>query len=203
MSRNINFLRHDVEANCLRFIDLMAAEGHPVLVTCTTRTDAEQLQLYQEGRSNAKTPSFHSEAAGLAFDICKNVKGQEYSDNAFWEAAGRIGKAMGFTWGGDWKSIVDKPHFQWDDHGKFTSSMILAGKYPPPMPRFEEEEMTEAEVIEIIRKYEAQKAKEPLPAWAKKEMDEAIKLGITDGSNPCALIPRYQAAIMALRAIRK
>ena len=136
MSRNINFLRHDVEANCLRFIDLMAAEGHPVLVTCTTRTDAEQLQLYQEGRSNAKTPSFHSEAAGLAFDICKNVKGQEYSDNAFWEAAGRIGKAMGFTWGGDWKSIVDKPHFQWDDGGKYTSTMIQ-DQLPPPMPLFE------------------------------------------------------------------
>jgi hypothetical protein len=139
MSRNINFLRHDVEANCLRFIDLMAAEGHPVLVTCTTRTDAEQLQLYQEGRSNAKTPSFHSEAAGLAFDICKNVKGQEYSDNAFWEAAGRIGKAMGFTWGGDWKSIVDKPHFQWDDGGVYTSTMIRSGQLPPPMPLFEKE----------------------------------------------------------------
>ena len=63
--------------------------------------------------------------------------------------------------------------------------------------------MTKDDVLKIIREYEEQKAKEPLPAWAKKELDEAIKLGITDGSNPCAPIPRYQAAIMALRAMRK
>ena len=32
---------------------------------------------------------------------------------------------------------------------------------------------------------------------------EAVKAGITDGTNPCGLIPRYQAAIMALRASKK
>lgn len=41
----------------------------------------------------------------------------------------------------------------------------------------------------------------PAPSWAKKELDEAIKMGITDGTNPCSLIPRYQAAIMAKRAV--
>ena len=46
-------------------------------------------------------------------------------------------------------------------------------------------------------------AKEPLPEWAKSEMEQAVKLGITDGSNPNVLIPRYQAAIMAKRAYEK
>lgn len=136
MSRYIHFLRHDVEQNCLKFIDFMAAEGFPVLVTETTRTDAEQYQYYLNGYSNAKTPSFHAEHAGLAFDICKNVPGHEYDDPIFWEAAGRIGKVMGFTWGGDWKSLVDKPHFQWDAGGRYTGDMIRSGKYPPPMPLF-------------------------------------------------------------------
>ena len=135
MSRYIHYLRHDVEQNCLKFIDLMAMEGFPVLVTETTRTDAEQYQHYLKGASQAKTPSFHAEHAGLAFDVCKNVKGQEYSDERFWEAAGRIGKAMGFTWGGDW-AFVDKPHFQWDNRGKFTGTMIRNKQYPPTMPLF-------------------------------------------------------------------
>ena len=137
MSRNINFLRHDVERNCLKLIEMAKADGYPVLVTCTTRTDAEQLEAFNSGHSNAKTPSFHAEHAGLAFDICKNVKGQEYSDNNFWDYVSKLGKAMGFTWGGDWKTLVDKPHFQWDEHGKYTSTMIRNKQYPPAMPLYE------------------------------------------------------------------
>lgn len=137
MSRNINFLRYDVEANFYIHKAFIEAEGYPVLCVETTRTDAEQLRYYNEGKSNAKTPSFHSEHAGLAYDICLNVVGREYSDVEFWESAGRIGKAVGFTWGGDWKSLVDKPHFQWDAHGKYTGAMVRSKQYPPPMPPFD------------------------------------------------------------------
>ena len=42
-----------------------------------------------------------------------------------------------------------------------------------------------------------------LPDWANKEMEEAKAMGITDGTNPMQLIPRYQAAIMAKRAKSK
>jgi len=42
-------------------------------------------------------------------------------------------------------------------------------------------------------------SKQPVPDWAQKELEEAVKLGITDGKEPMALIPRYQAAIMAKR----
>ena len=136
MSRYIHYLRYGVEQNCLKFIDLMKAEGFSVLITETTRTDAEQYQHYLNGASQAKTPSFHAEHSGLAFDACKNVKGQEYSDERFWEAAGRIGKAMGFTWGGDWTGFIDKPHFQWDAHGQYTGDMIRAKNYPPDMPLY-------------------------------------------------------------------
>ena len=210
-SRDINLLRRDVAANCRKLIELAAKEGYKVLVTNTVRDDEYQAYLYAQGRTrpgsiitNSKVPTFHSVKAGLAFDVCQNIKGREYNDEGFWQIVGSIGKEIGFTWGGDWKSIVDKPHFQWDAGGKYTSSMILAGKYPPTMPLYVEGEIvTKEQVLQIIREYEAQKAKEPLPEWARKEFDEAIKAGITDGSNPCALIPRYQAAIMALRAMRK
>lgn len=41
----------------------------------------------------------------------------------------------------------------------------------------------------------------PVPEWARQELAEAKALGITDGQNPARLISRYQAAIMARRAL--
>ena len=146
-SRDISLLRSDVAANCRIFVALCKNAGYPVLVTNTVRDAEYQEYLYAQGRTrpgnivtNGKRPTFHSDKAGLAFDICKNVKGQEYSDAAFWRGVSAIGKKMGFTWGGDWRSFPDKPHFQWDAHGKYTSSMILAGKVPPTMPLYEKED---------------------------------------------------------------
>jgi hypothetical protein len=55
---------------------------------------------------------------------------------------------------------------------------------------------------EIYNALQAYLAKQPLPEWAKAEIEEAKALGITDGKNPMQLIPRYQAAIMAKRALK-
>ena len=60
--------------------------------------------------------------------------------------------------------------------------------------------MTGEEIYKELQQYLAD---QKLPDWAKKEMEEAKSLGITDGSNPMQLIPRYQAAIMAKRAKSK
>jgi hypothetical protein len=137
-SRDISLLRSDVAANCKTFIQLCADAGYSVLVTGTVRDAEFQAQCYAKGTANTKVPSFHGVKAGLAFDICQNVKGKEY-DSAFFAAVGRIGQQMGFEWGGSWK-FTDKPHFQWSDGGKYTSSMIIAGKYPPTMPLYQTEE---------------------------------------------------------------
>ena len=56
---------------------------------------------------------------------------------------------------------------------------------------------------EIYNKLQEYLGKQPLPSWAKAELEEAKALGITDGKNPMQLIPRYQAAIMAKRAVKK
>lgn len=45
-------------------------------------------------------------------------------------------------------------------------------------------------------------ATQKVPKWAEEELQEAIDRGITDGTNPTRLIPRYQAAILALRAAK-
>ena len=56
---------------------------------------------------------------------------------------------------------------------------------------------------EIYKELTAYTASLPLPEWAKEELEEAVAMGITDGTDPMGLIPRYQAAIMAKRAVQK
>ena len=159
-SRDIDKLRADVAANCRVFLDRCKAEGLPVLVTQTVRDAEYQASLYAQGRTkpgsivtNQKTPSFHSDKAGLAFDICKNVKGHEYDDLAFFNRCGEIGKKIGFSWGGDWTSLPDKPHFQWDAGGKYTAAMVRAGKLPPSMPVYKEVQkaMTKDEAKRVLK----------------------------------------------------
>ncbi len=65
--------------------------------------------------------------------------------------------------------------------------------------RPKEDSMTGEEIYKALSAYLAGQA---VPAWAKAELEEARAAGITDGSNPMQLIPRYQAALMALRAAR-
>ena len=159
-SRDISLLRADVAANCRLFVEECKKQGLPVLVTETVRDLEYQASLYAKGRTapgsivtNQKTPSFHSDKAGLAFDICKNVKGHEYDDLAFFNRCGEIGKKIGFSWGGDWLSLQDKPHFQWDNHGTYTAAMVRAGKLPPSMPVYKEVQkaMTKDEAKRVLK----------------------------------------------------
>lgn len=80
-----------------------------------------------------------------------------------------------------------------------TRDKTLVTAYIRPYDFEEDENMTGEEIYNKLDEYcKGQK----LPKWAEKELKEAVAMGITDGKNPCALIPRYQAAIMALRAIK-
>ncbi len=63
----------------------------------------------------------------------------------------------------------------------------------------EDAEMTDQQIYEAVQRYADTL---PVPDWARDELDEAIDLGITDGSRPTQLVPRYQAAILAKRAVR-
>ena len=197
-SRDIADLRADVRANCIIFIDLCKEAGLPVLITETVRDDEYQRYLAANGYASktATRPTFHSVKAGLAFDICKNVKGHEYDDLSFFDRCGQIAKQVGFSWGGDWKSFPDKPHIQWDAHGKYTGSMILAGKYPPEM----EEYMDQATFNKMADAYLAQLRTKTVSTWAKDDWEKAKKDKITDGTAPQGLITRQEVVTMINRA---
>ena len=58
--------------------------------------------------------------------------------------------------------------------------------------------MTGKEIYDALNEYLAGL---PVPEWAVKELRDAKEAGITDGSDPMGLALRYQAAIMAKRAM--
>jgi len=92
------------------------------------RTFQEQQDIYDQGRvkpgkvvTNAKPgTSFHN--YGLAIDICFLFKQSDgtykYDDEKSWLTGPNhkkvvdLLKSKGFTWGGDFKTITDKPHFE-------------------------------------------------------------------------------------------
>ena len=179
-SRDIDLLRGDVAANCRRWLDQCAEAGLDVLITNTVRDREYQEYLYAQGRTrpgsivtNGRVPTFHADTAGLAFDFCKNVKGHEYDDNAFFHKAAAIAKGMGFSWGGDWKSFPDMPHIQWDNGGEWTSAMIRAGKLPPEMPTVDKKRQEE----DNIRYNTVQEC----PGWAQKTIQKLINAGYLSG----------------------
>jgi len=63
----------------------------------------------------------------------------------------------------------------------------------------EDETMTGEEIYLALQEYVSGRK---MPDWAQAELAQAVSAGITDGSEPMALIPRYQAAIMALRGAK-
>ena len=161
-SRDLDYLRSDVRANCETFLTLCKSEGLDVLVTETVRDEDYQRDLAAKGYASktATVPTFHACGAGLAFDICKNVKGHEYDDADFFAKCAAIGKKIGFSWGGDWTSFVDRTHFQWDAGGKYTSSMLMKGAFPPNMPLYqtrpvEKRALVRGDTGEEVRKLQA------------------------------------------------
>lgn len=100
------------------FINTVEQElGIRLRIAQSLRSIAEQDNLYAQGRTkpgkvvtNARGgSSFHN--YGLAWDVVE-IKAGLANWNAPWEQIAKIARRLGIEWGGDFKSIVDKPHFQ-------------------------------------------------------------------------------------------
>jgi peptidoglycan L-alanyl-D-glutamate endopeptidase CwlK len=114
----------DFEDLIIRLINHCHERGINVQVAQAYRSNEEQQALYDIGRTkpgkvvtNAKPgTSFHNYAAAADLFFI-NEKGEAYWDvKAFkkvWSVAQEIGlDKQGLVWGGDFKSLVDYPHFQ-------------------------------------------------------------------------------------------
>ncbi len=88
-------------------------DGQVVKVTSGTRTFAEQDALFAQGGVTKARGGYSNHNYGLAFDITVFTSGgQPVWDGPQYHMLGQIGKSIGLSWGGDWKSIVDEPHFE-------------------------------------------------------------------------------------------
>lgn len=125
--RNIDELLPVAQKACRLFLAECKKEGLPILITETYRSQERQNYLYKQGRSragNIVTWTKNSRHTGrMAWDICKNVKGQEYSDASFFKKCGAVAKRLGIVWGGEWKT-PDMPHFEVDKNWKYEGDEV-------------------------------------------------------------------------------
>ena len=108
-----------IQRNVADFINHMSKKYDIFLrITQGYRSIAYQDELYAQGRTtpgkvvtNAKGGrSYHNYR--LAFDVVEIKDGKPLWENDYWGVIGKEGKNFGFFWGGDFKSISDRPHFQ-------------------------------------------------------------------------------------------
>lgn len=123
-----------------------AQKGIKIRATECLRTAKEQDALYAKGRTapGSKVTNARGRDAksmhqwGVAFDVAIDMDADKDGDVDIRDlynvkllnVVGRIGQSIGLEWGGSWKSIVDKPHFQLPDWG--STSAKLKAKYGTP-----------------------------------------------------------------------
>ena len=110
-------LHPSIRKDAREFINRAEDEGIKLRVVSGKRSFDEQHQLYQQGRTNEDpvvtnaTPGMSFHNYGLAIDVVEIKNGKGLWENPRWPAIAKIGKDLGFEWGGNWK-FTDLPHFQ-------------------------------------------------------------------------------------------
>jgi peptidoglycan L-alanyl-D-glutamate endopeptidase CwlK len=120
--RNLATLHPDIQKRVATFIaaakNLAQPRGLDVRIISALRSYAEQDAIYAQGRTtpgrivtNARA-GFSNHNFGLSIDI-GIFKGKDYLDeHALYDELGPLGESLGLEWGGRWKKLVDKPHYQ-------------------------------------------------------------------------------------------
>lgn len=137
--RDITMCHPRLQKLAAQLIEECRKQGLVIGIGESFRTVEEQDVLYAQGRTtsgnivtNAKGSSYSSQHQwGIAFDFFRNDgKGAYNEAGGFFERVGELGKRLGLGWGGDWKSIVDKPHLYLPDWGSTT--LQLKQRYGTP-----------------------------------------------------------------------
>jgi peptidoglycan L-alanyl-D-glutamate endopeptidase CwlK len=100
---------------------LLYAQGRRIdeLPIQVTRHIVNEIELWQQqglvevpgGIVTMTMKSNH--LTGDAYDCVPMVDGKAvWDDDELWSKVGNIGKKLGLTWGGDWQTLRDRPHFE-------------------------------------------------------------------------------------------
>ena len=116
--KTIASLLPEVQPIARALVQKAALSGIKIKVISGLRTYAEQDALYAQGRTkpgnivtNAKG-GYSNHNFGIAFDIGVFEGSQYLEESSKYQAVGVLGMDLGLEWGGNWKTIVDQPHFQ-------------------------------------------------------------------------------------------
>jgi peptidoglycan LD-endopeptidase CwlK len=115
---NISTLLPEVQPIARALVQKAAANGIRIKVISGLRTYEEQDALYAKGRTepgpkvtNARS-GYSNHNFGIAFDIGIFAGTKYLPESPGYKAVGILGMDLGLEWGGNWKTIVDEPHFQ-------------------------------------------------------------------------------------------
>lgn len=92
------------------------------MITCTTRTVAEQQKLYAQGRTTpgaivtqidgVRKKSNHNLSPARAIDVAVLIQGKITWNEASYAPLGELAKRYGLVWGGSWVGFKDMPHLE-------------------------------------------------------------------------------------------
>lgn len=116
--KSIATLQPEVRPMARALVQRARASGITIKVINGLRSYAEQDALYAQGRSapgpvvtNARA-GYSNHNFGIAFDIGVFEGSRYLSDSPKYKAVGVLGVDLGLEWGGNWRTIVDQPHYQ-------------------------------------------------------------------------------------------
>lgn len=132
-SRKIEDLLPGVDKLCRAFIAGCREQGIDVIITSTYRDGASQDALYAQGRTkagpivtNAKAgQSFHNYRCAFDFVPIANGKA-DWNNIITFGKCGRVAKALGLEWAGDWTKFKELAHCQYT--GGLSLADLQAGK---------------------------------------------------------------------------
>jgi len=119
----LNQVRPELAERVIKILTAMSVLGYNMTVTSGNRTTEEQQSLYARGRTKPGKIVTHLDGItrksnhqdGRAVDCTfLDINGRPHwpEDDKLWSLYGSMAKALGLIWGGDWKSLVDRPHIE-------------------------------------------------------------------------------------------
>lgn len=181
--KDISALTDKAQKACNLFISECKTQGLNVLITETYRSQDRQDYLYSQGRTRpGKKVTWTKNSrhtSRRAWDICKNIKGEEYSDAEFFKKCGEIAKRLGIIWGGSW-STPDTPHFEISENWEYKGDDI----------DMEEIKKLQLSILELENKISKLSTSEMIynyiddnmPSWARPTVQKLKNKGLLKGN---------------------
>lgn len=137
--KNIQQLADHTKIVALKWHEYLVTNDIDILIYETIRTESTQRENVRKGASQTMK-SFH--LVGQALDFVPVAEGGRTDWNGYKQPkiqqAIVEAKRLGFEWGGDWKSFVDRPHLQFNHKGYGTDTfgeIAIAGNSNQEQPK--------------------------------------------------------------------